>query len=92
MYGLFQIFVRFALRGLVSEKNATFFLFYFFHKKSKIFIFLTFYMYGLSQIFVRFALRGLVSEKNVKFSFFDILHVFPRKMQIFIFIFFSQKK
>ena len=62
-----QIFVRF-LRGLVSKKNAKFF---FFRKKSKIFIFLTFYMYGLSQIFVRFALRGLVSEKNAFFFFFS---------------------
>ena len=51
------------------EKCKFLFLF-FFRKKSKIFIFLTFYMYGLSQIFVRFALRGLVSEKNAIFFFF----------------------
>ena len=60
MYGLSQIFVRFALQGFVSEKND----FFFFSKKSKILIFLTFYMYGLPQISVRFALRGLVSEIN----------------------------
>ena len=62
MYGLSQIFVRFALRGLVSEKNEKKNI----KKKSKIFIFWTFYMYGLSQIFVRFVLRGLNKKKNKK--------------------------
>ena len=124
MYGWSQIFVRFALRGLVSEKNEKKY-FYFFSKKklkfsffghftcmgylkfssvslyeasfprkrkrkkipqkSKIFIFLTFYMYGLAQIFVRFALRGLVSEKRkkVKFSFFGHFYMYGWS-QIFV--------
>ena len=56
--------------------------FIFFRKKSKIFIFLAFYMYGLSQIFVRFALRGLVSEKNEKKNFI----FFSKKSKIFIFL------
>ena len=60
MYRLSEIFVRFALRGFVSEKKKKKNNF---EKKSKIFIFFTFNMYGLSQIFVRF-------EKKVKFSFF----------------------
>ena len=73
MYGLPQISVRFALRGLVSEKKKKKI-----GKKSKIFNFLTFNMYGLPQISVRFALRGLVSEKKKKLFF-------PKKSKIFIF-------